>query len=215
MRAAPSVRFCSERSPSTAAEYPEARQSINFERFHLIADAFSAIKEGAHLRAVSREHAMPALLQPRAEDIVLRRESFGSFTIGVIAGAPQIACRTLEEALRRAAAFASAQDVQLWYGAGDGSCTPLADIKLLRKVWNEFIEMPGLRLTREQAQRLWAVDADACVALLDSLVDLNFLVRASDGRYARPNVAGKAPDTPLRMARIEPTRGELPRRAAR
>lgn len=45
--------------------------------------------------------------------------------------------------------------------------------------------MPGLCLTSEQAQRLWAIDAQTCTALLWSLVDLQFLVRGPDGQYAR------------------------------
>ena len=48
-----------------------------------------------------------------------------------------------------------------------------------------YVEMPGLRLTSEQAQRLWALGAHTCSSLLNSLIDLKFLVREPDGRYAR------------------------------
>lgn len=60
---------------------------------------------------------------------------------------------------------------------------------LVRKVWNEYVEMPGLRLTRAQAQRLWAVDEATCIQLLDRLVQAKLLVIGSDGRY------GRGPDT--------------------
>jgi arginine utilization protein RocB len=45
--------------------------------------------------------------------------------------------------------------------------------------------MPGLRLRREQAQRLWALDKDACTELLEALVESKFLQRCADGSYAR------------------------------
>ena len=53
----------------------------------------------------------------------------------------------------------------------------------LRKIWHEFAEMPGLRLTVAQAQRLWTIDRATCAALLDRLVSAHLLVRGGDGRY--------------------------------
>jgi len=49
----------------------------------------------------------------------------------------------------------------------------------------EFIEMPGLRLTSEQVQRLCGVERRVCQMVLDALVDAKFLARAPDGAYAR------------------------------
>jgi len=43
-------------------------------------------------------------------------------------------------------------------------------------------ELPGLRLTCRQAQRLWNLDQIVCEALLAALVDVRFLVE-SDGVY--------------------------------
>ena len=57
--------------------------------------------------------------------------------------------------------------------------------QLVRRIQGEYLEMPGLRLTREQAQRLWALDNETCVTILDALVQNHFLVRGSDGRYKR------------------------------
>ena len=56
---------------------------------------------------------------------------------------------------------------------------------LLNRVRGEFIEMPGLRLRVEQAQRLWNLDRASCELLLRSLVEANFLRRFSDDGYSR------------------------------
>jgi hypothetical protein len=60
---------------------------------------------------------------------------------------------------------------------------PLDDV--LRRVQGEFIEMPGLRLTPQQAQRLWGLDRTACDTLLGALVDAKFLLRTRDGAFVR------------------------------
>jgi hypothetical protein len=56
-------------------------------------------------------------------------------------------------------------------------------VRLLEIVRGEFIEMPGLRLTKKQAQRLWALDVDTCDALLGTLESSRFLRRTRDGEY--------------------------------
>jgi hypothetical protein len=56
---------------------------------------------------------------------------------------------------------------------------------VLRRVQGEYIEMPGLRLTPAQAQRLWGLDRAACDALLGALVDAKFLFRTRDGAFVR------------------------------
>jgi hypothetical protein len=58
-------------------------------------------------------------------------------------------------------------------------------ISLLKRVRGEFIEMPGLRLRVEQAQRLWNLDRPSCELLLRSLVEANFLRRGTDEVYGR------------------------------
>ena len=57
--------------------------------------------------------------------------------------------------------------------------------EVLRRVQGEYIEMPGLRLTTAQAQRLWGLDRAACDALLGALVDAKFLFRTRDGAFVR------------------------------
>ena len=64
---------------------------------------------------------------------------------------------------------------------------PLDDV--LRRVQGEYIEMPGLRLTTAQAQRLWGLDRAACDALLGALVDAKFLFRTRDGAFMRSDQA--------------------------
>ena len=64
---------------------------------------------------------------------------------------------------------------------------PLDDV--LRRVQGEYREMPGLRLTTAQAQRLWGLDRAACDALLGALVDAKFLFRTRDGAFMRSDQA--------------------------
>ena len=56
---------------------------------------------------------------------------------------------------------------------------------LLRRVRNEFVEMPGLSLTEGQASRLWQVDPTTAADLLRRLVDARFLARTGAGHYRR------------------------------
>ena len=49
----------------------------------------------------------------------------------------------------------------------------------------EYTELPGLRLTAEQVQRLCGIEETMCRLVLDLLVDEKFLRAKSDGRYAR------------------------------
>ena len=55
----------------------------------------------------------------------------------------------------------------------------------IERVQAEFMEMPGLRLTASQVRRLCGVDRAMCDAVLDALVDANFLSKRPDGTYAR------------------------------
>ena len=59
----------------------------------------------------------------------------------------------------------------------------------LRRVKGEYLEMPGLRLTIAQAQRLWGLDRAVCDALLDALVEAKFLLRTRDGAFVRSDHA--------------------------
>ena len=56
---------------------------------------------------------------------------------------------------------------------------------VLQRIQGEFVEMPGLRLTAAQAQRLWGLDRKVCEQLLSVLVDAKFLFRTRDGAFMR------------------------------
>src|SRR5262245_49598842 len=62
----------------------------------------------------------------------------------------------------------------------------------LRRVRGEYTEMPGLRLTSAQAQRLWGLDRASCDALLGALVEAKFLFRTRDGAFVRSEYTTRA-----------------------
>jgi hypothetical protein len=49
----------------------------------------------------------------------------------------------------------------------------------------EFLEMPGMRLTPEQVERLSGVDRAICKCVLDDLVRAKFLGALPNGSYGR------------------------------
>jgi hypothetical protein len=53
----------------------------------------------------------------------------------------------------------------------------------LRLIQAEYLEIPGLRLTKPQVQRLWGLDPRMCDALLDRLMATNFLMRTRRDAY--------------------------------
>ena len=56
---------------------------------------------------------------------------------------------------------------------------------ILNRVRSEFIEMPGLRLRIDQAQRLFTLEKAVCETVLHSLVEAKFLGRFEDEVYGR------------------------------
>jgi hypothetical protein len=55
---------------------------------------------------------------------------------------------------------------------------------LLFRIRSEYEEMPGLCLTRAQAQRLWGLEDEACEAVLSALVLAGYL-KKTHGGYIR------------------------------
>jgi hypothetical protein len=55
--------------------------------------------------------------------------------------------------------------------------------ELLARIRGEYREMPGLRLTVEQACRLWQLEVARCLILLEQLVSEGTLYRRVDGAY--------------------------------
>ena len=56
---------------------------------------------------------------------------------------------------------------------------------VLQRIQGEFSEMPGLRLTASQAQRLWGLERAVCDELLGALVDAKFLSQTRDGAFIK------------------------------
>jgi hypothetical protein len=71
---------------------------------------------------------------------------------------------------------------------------------LLNRICAEYTEMPGLRVTHDQARRLWGLDASTCRQALDCLVDVKFLTVTQSGQYARLT-EGRVTTPNLQMAR--------------
>jgi hypothetical protein len=57
--------------------------------------------------------------------------------------------------------------------------------ELIVRVQGEYCEMPGLKLTEFQAQRLWGLDDRTCALVLTALVEQQFLKRTAAGTYLR------------------------------
>jgi hypothetical protein len=74
---------------------------------------------------------------------------------------------------------------------------------LLERIRGEFLEMPGLQLTLEQAERLCGIERALCKAALDALVDARFLRVNAQGAYARL-IEGDLPRLRPAPARVAP-----------
>lgn len=58
-------------------------------------------------------------------------------------------------------------------------------LETLVRMQTEWIEMPQLKITRRQAQRLWSVSNEVCETAFATLIRKGFLVQAPDGAYVR------------------------------
>jgi len=57
-----------------------------------------------------------------------------------------------------------------------------------RLIQSEFAEMPGLRLSTRQAQRLWSLDQSTARAIFSALEDAHYLKRMPNDVYTRADV---------------------------
>ena len=82
--------------------------------------------------------------------------------------------------------------------------------QMLHRARGEYLEMPGLRLTQRQAQRLWGLDEETCTGLLEFLVESKFLRRSGAGASGRL-ADGPEPAFQLHMvkANLQPKVGRL------
>jgi hypothetical protein len=60
----------------------------------------------------------------------------------------------------------------------------------------EFLEIPGLRLTKTQIQQLWGLHADVCTTVLEALLSQGFLQLTADGHYVHGSIGGTRPRAP-------------------
>lgn len=56
---------------------------------------------------------------------------------------------------------------------------------VLERIRAEYLEMPGMKLTLAQAQRLCGIEWSVCQMVFDALVEANFLCCKLDGTYVR------------------------------
>jgi hypothetical protein len=66
------------------------------------------------------------------------------------------------------------------------------------RVRSEYAEMPGMRLTAAELQRLCGVERLICRTILDVLMDAGYLKRHDDGTYSRASedpIRTNAPQT--------------------
>lgn len=60
-----------------------------------------------------------------------------------------------------------------------------AHAEWVRRIRGEYLESPGLRLTKAQVQRLWGLDPLTCERLLEALLNARFLKLTRAGAYVR------------------------------
>ena len=63
------------------------------------------------------------------------------------------------------------------------TATTIRDV--LQRVQGEYRDMPGLKLTEAQAQRLLGIDCETCAVVLSTLIQRRFLRRTANGLYIR------------------------------
>ena len=59
----------------------------------------------------------------------------------------------------------------------------------VRLIQSEFVEMPGLHLSKRQAQRLWNLDQRSAEIIFEALEQSRFLRRTPNDMYARADVS--------------------------
>lgn len=79
---------------------------------------------------------------------------------------------------------------------------PIIDaVELIRL---EYSELPELRLTFWQAQRLWSFSEELCERALTALITSGFLARTPDGAYIRRN------PSPMSVERVASLVSQIP-----
>jgi hypothetical protein len=58
----------------------------------------------------------------------------------------------------------------------------------IRLIRSEYAEMPGLHLSKRQAERLWNLDPTSAEVILDALEQSHFLRRTANDQYVRADI---------------------------
>ena len=83
----------------------------------------------------------------------------------------------------------------------------LSTTTLVTRIRVEYENLPGLKLTLDQARRLWAVDDATCSAALESLIAEGFLHRTGTGKFiALPRPTGQSTKVGESFAHSTPVR---------
>jgi hypothetical protein len=161
---------------------------------------------------------MTARAVPQDGDVVVRKDRRDGTLVYVLRAArsvDQLIVRTRDEAVTQAVVFAKREQVRAWLMDERNGFTLLStrdlapDDALLNRIRGEFLEMPGLCLTRDQAQRLCGVERTLCQQVLDGLVAMGFLYVKPNGMYARLTDGGEAPRPHLAKANLRPARRSM------
>jgi hypothetical protein len=72
----------------------------------------------------------------------------------------------------------------------------MPECEAVQLIQMEYAEMPDLKLTFRQAQRLWSLSTDSCERALTSLVGSGFLSLTSSGFYVRRADGLRLPEMP-------------------
>lgn len=71
----------------------------------------------------------------------------------------------------------------------------------LFRIQTDYVQMPQMKLTPRQVQRLWSLSAEICERALSSLVMKGFLVQSSDGSYVRGGTGRHGIERPAVLTR--------------
>jgi hypothetical protein len=62
----------------------------------------------------------------------------------------------------------------------------------LTRIEAEYREMPGMRLTEPQIQRLWGLDGITCAEVIEALLTEHILTKTRHGAYVRADANASA-----------------------
>jgi hypothetical protein len=88
------------------------------------------------------------------------------------------------------------------------------DQRVLERLRAEYLEMPDMKLTLEEVQRLCGIEQTMCTLVLDALVKTSFLCLRSDGTYVRLTEGSSPCTRPLKAVMTSTPIVMTPRRAS-